>query len=128
MMELTLSRVCMGICGIILLSAVVVPLSNMFQESSDEDIQSIADRTAATINRFERSSADMLTISMKDILPDHSCSLKIDNGILTITSGTKAYMAAVPKSVESVDCSFEDIIEIKKTPDGMSVGKLNYAR
>ena len=124
MMELTLSRVCMGICGIILLTAVVVPLADMFQESSNDDIQDITDKTAATLVRFERSSADTLVISMKDILPDRSCSLRIDDGILTITSGNKEYTASVPRSIEGVTCSFDDIIEIKKTSDGMTVRRL----
>ena len=123
-MEFTLSRVCMGVCGLIVLAAVMIPVTGMFEDSSDADIQSLTDGAGRMLETFERSGADVMTISLRDVLPGHSFSMRMERGMLMITEKEKEYRTSIPWKVETEWYQYEDVIEIKKTSDGVSVRRL----
>jgi len=123
-MEFTLSRVCMSVCGLVVLAAVMFPVMGMFESSSDIDIQRLTDDTGRMLGTFERSGADVMTMSMKDFLPDHSCSMRMENGMMIITENGKEYRTSIPWNVWTERYSYEDVIEIRKTSDGASVRRL----
>ena len=124
MMEFTLSRVCMSVCGLVILAAVMVPVAGMFQDSSDADVQSLTNDTGKMLKTFERSGADVMTLSLRDILPDHSYSLRMNSGMLMMAKNGKEYRTSIPWNVETASYQYEDVIEIRKTSDGVSVRSL----
>jgi hypothetical protein len=124
MMEFTLSRVCMSVCGLILLSVVMIPVTGMFEDSSDSDVQDLADNTGRLLETFERSGADVMFLEMKDILPDHSYSLRMENGMIIITEKGKEFRTSIPWNVDTSAYQYEDVIEIRKISDGISVRRL----
>jgi len=124
MMEFTLSRVAMSICGIILLAAVVAPVIHTFEESEGQNVQNIADDAAALIDRFERSKADKMIISVSDILPGPSYSISFDDGVLTVENKGRAYRSPVSLTVTGGTFFCGDMIEITKTENGMRAVKL----
>jgi len=124
MMEFTLSRVCMSVCGLILLSVVMIPVTGMFEDSSDSDVQDLADNTGRMLETFERSGADVMFLEMKDILPDHSYSLRMENGMIIITEKGKEFRTSIPWNLDTAAYQYEDVIEIRKISDGISVRRL----
>jgi len=124
MMEFTLSRVCMGVCGLIVLATVMLPVTGMFEDSSDADIQSLTNDTGRMLETFERSGADAMTISLRDILPNRSCSMRMERGMMIIAENEKEYRTSAPWTVETERYQYEDVIEIRKTSDGVSVRRL----
>ena len=123
-MEFTLSRVCMGVCGLIVLATVMLPVTGMFEDSSDADIQSLTNDTGRMLETFERSGADAMTISLRDILPNRSCSMRMERGMMIIAENEKEYRTSAPWTVETERYQYEDVIEIRKTSDGVSVRRL----
>ena len=123
-MEFTLSRICMGVCGLIVLAAIIFPVTGMFEDSSDADIQSLTNDTGRMLETFERSGADAVTISLKDILPNHSCSMRMEKGMIIITEKETEYRTSVPWKTETERYQYEDVIEIRKTSDGVTVRRL----
>ena len=128
MMEFTLSRVCMSVCGLIILGVVMIPVTGMFEDSSDADIQSLTDNTGRMLETFDRSGADVMTLSMKDILPDHSCSMRMENGMVIIMKNEKEYRTSIPWNIDTETYRYEDVIEIRKISDGVSVRRLDHSR
>ena len=124
MMEFTLSRVCLGVCGLIVLAAVMFPVTGMFEDSSDADVQSLTNDSGRMLETFGRSGADVITISLKDILPNHSCSMRMEKGMLIITENEKEYRTSIPWKVETERYHYEDVVEIRKTSDGVAVRRL----
>ena len=124
MMEFTLSRVAMSICGLILLVAVVAPVVHVFEESSEQDVQNIADDTAALIDRFERSKADKMILSVSDVLPGPSYSLILSDGVLTVENDGRMYRSPLSSYVHGGTFVCGDMIEITKNSDGLHAVKL----
>ena len=124
MMEFTLSRVAMSICGLILLVAVVAPVVHVFEESGDRDVQDIADDTAALIDRFERSKADKMILSVSDVLPGPSYSLILNDGVLTVENDGHLYRSPLSSEVSGGTFVCGDMIEITKKDGGLRAIKL----
>jgi len=91
----------MGVCGLIVLATVMLPVTGMFEDSSDADIQSLTNDTGRMLETFERSGADAMTISLRDILPNHSCSMRMERGMMIIAENEKEYRTSAPWTVET---------------------------
>ena len=124
MMEFTLSRVTISICGLILMAAMIAPVIHVFEESEEQNLQAIADKTAGLIDRFERSKADTMILSMGDILPGPSFSMTMENGILTIDDGERSYRSPLASDITGGTFSHRDMVEIGRTGGGLSAVKL----
>lgn len=124
MMEFTMSRVCLCVCGIVLMASVTTPLIHFYDDSKDDEMQGIADGAAGLINNFIHSEADVITLSMREILPDMHCTLSFNGRVLTVEKDGRGYDSLI--SFNAGDHSFDhnDIIEISKTADGISIRSL----
>ena len=121
MMEFTMSRVCLTICGIVLLTSVSASVLVLYDGSVDDRMQTIANDTAGLIDRFERSSADVMTLSLREILPGPECRIEMDGHMLILEKDQKRYTAATAADIGSGTFTYGDIIEIRKTGNGLAL-------
>ena len=126
MMEFITSRVCLTVCGLVLLAAVSVPVIFMYGGSVDGRMQSLADDAAGLMDRFDRSSADVMTLSMREILPDAGSSMTVDGHLLMLDKDGKRYIAATSADLGSGTFSYGDIVEVKRTENGLSITALAH--
>ena len=87
MMEFLMSRLTMGICGMVILAAAVVPMSSVLEDRQDVDYQQQIDRIANMIDSFYDSDVMVMTVSGADIIPD-GCTLANNGTILTLVHTT----------------------------------------
>ena len=128
MMEFMMSRLCLTVCGIVLLAAVCVPVAFLYDGSVDDRAQSLAGDTVGLMERFDRSSADVMTLSMREILPDAGFSMTVDGHLLTLEKNGKRYAAVSSVDLGTGTFGHGDIVEIRKTENGLTVTALNQAR
>ena len=91
MIEFTLSRVCMSVCGLLLLASVIVPVTGMYDRQAGGMESGISDNMASLVDTFYYSEMEELTISMSDILPNPSSYVEIDGNLITLTTERGAH-------------------------------------
>ena len=102
MMEFTLSRVVMGVCGLLVLAAALSPLSMIYNEKEDVDLQQQCDTVARMMDAFDRSSMNKMTLQGDDLIPDGSV-LRFDEREVIITYGEKDYRSITSCVISSSD-------------------------
>ncbi len=115
-----MSRATLAICGVLLMTAVAVPMTQIMENESESDM---ADRTAdaaLTIDRFWRSDLDEMYLRGSDILPSDRYTVRIDGRILTVndTDGN-SYSAGLAHSCGQVEMGYGDTAVL--TRDGDSI-------
>lgn len=84
------------VCGIVMLSATVIPVSSFIDSGSDTDLQELAEKDAGIIDSFWSSDADELVLHGDALMPSPGYHLEMDGSILTIHSPEgKDYRASV---------------------------------
>ena len=91
MMEFTVSRVCLSLCGFMLLAAVIVPVTGMYESDAVGMESLIPEDMASLIGDFHYSEMDILIIPMSDILPDTASYAEFGEYTITITTGRGSY-------------------------------------
>lgn len=114
MLEFTLSRVVLVICGIALLGAVLMPVQSMYDSEYDASMNDVADKTSFILDEFRSSQADTLTLRGWDILPSSDSYLEIDGHTLTIYQNDRSYRSAIADSMESITLRYNEEITIVK--------------
>lgn len=109
MMELTLSRVTMMVCGVILLAAVVSPVSVMLNPETDDRMQAIADGVARMVDAFDRSGVDELTVELNNVIP-LGTNIMFDGNIITLEFDDKSKRSHCRTTMEHAEFSSEDTI------------------
>ena len=93
MIELTVSRVCVCICGIAMLAAVVGMMSASIDEgSSDADMELVTD-IAAMLDSIQRSEISSVTLEGNRILPTTGHSLSVREGIVELRHDGNSFYA-----------------------------------
>jgi len=128
MIEFTLSRVCLTVCGIVLLTSVSASLIVLYDGSVDGRVQTLANDTAGLMDRFDRSSADVMTLSMREILPGPEYIMEVDGHLLMLGKEQKRYSAVAVAYMGSGTFTYNDIIEIRKAGNGLVLESLTQAR
>lgn len=102
MIEFTLSRVVLCMCGITLMAASIGALGivNDSHESGMSD--DLADSVADLLDRFQDSEADEMVLRGHDILPSDSHVLRVSDGVVTVEHDDR-----VSKAATSFDGSFD---------------------
>lgn len=119
-MEFTLARVVLAICGILLLAAVIPPVTDIFENREDCELQEQSDSIADLFDSFYVSEVDTMTLCMNEILPSCDSTIVFDGNILTLRSGEKEYRSAVRYGiVDKVSFGSDDIVICKKTDEGI---------
>ncbi len=101
MMEFTLSRTVMMVCGMIVLASVVIPISDIYSAKEGEDIQTLAEKDATFLDRFWSSGLDELYVDGSALLPSGDYVIEIEGLLLSIkdTDG-KAYNAGLSHEMD----------------------------
>ncbi|MCL2607294.1 MAG: hypothetical protein FWD92_01880 [Methanomassiliicoccaceae archaeon] len=125
MMEFTLSRVCMGVCGLILLAAVVVPVTGMYEKQIANMESDASYDIASLIDCFYYSEMECMTINMSDILPVQSY-IEIRDRRLTLTTENGEYRSWTRVTMISEEDTFGygDIVRISKCADAVIFERL----
>jgi len=116
MMEFTIARVCMGICGLILLAAVIAPVTGMYESHAVSMESDIPGNIAYLIDDFYHSEMDVFTVAMSDILPNVASYAEFDGHLVTVTTERGTYKGGTNVPMISSDNMFGygDILKLSK--------------
>ena len=114
MIEFTMSRVTLFICGIAILAAVMVPLQSVYEERYDRSMEDAADRLTFILDEFWASEADSMTIRGWEVLPSSDCSIEIEGHSLTVYLKDRSYRSLIPKSMDRIVIGHGDEVTIDK--------------
>jgi len=117
MIELTVSRVCMGICGLILLASVISPVTGMYESGTVTMESDIPRNIADLVDDFHRSRMDVLTIQVSDILPNSASFVEFGGHVVTVTTerGTYKGWTAVPLTSDGEVFRYEDTLRLSRS-------------
>lgn len=90
MMEFTMARAAMMLCGVMLLAAVIPPVSSVFQDEQEADMQEQSETLCRMVDTFYTSQADEMVICLNTVLP-HSSSVVMKGYFITILDGDRQY-------------------------------------
>lgn len=124
MMEFTLSRVVLGICGIVLLAAVMPPVNGIYDDRESFGYQEQTDRIALLFDSFYESEADTMTISFNDILPSSDSYIEIDGHLITLHTDGRTFLSAIDRQILSentLSYGHNDVAMFMKSGDGVVV-------
>jgi hypothetical protein len=123
MMEFTISRVALGMCGLILLATVISPVTSIYDDREDAKMQDLSESIAAMIDAFYDSEADSMAMSVNEILPSSSSSMRFDGHLVCVTDGDAEHRSSSKRNIVSdKDCyNASDIIKLTRSEGGVIV-------
>lgn len=120
MLEFTLSRVVLCVCGVILLGSVCIPLSGMYSSNEDVLMTESTDSIAVMIDSLYNSEADAMVIRGWDILPNNDCSLKVEGHNVIINNSDGEYRSLI-SHMSYFSLSYNEIVTLERSEDGLIV-------
>ncbi|MGI5965020.1 MAG: hypothetical protein ACOX8L_04125 [Candidatus Methanomethylophilaceae archaeon] len=120
MLDFTLSRVALCICGVLLLGAVAAPLTGIYAEKEDGAMAGETDSLAGLLDTFYYSEAETLTLRGWEILPGSDCSLYADGHFVILTSGKGEYRSITECECSDITIGYGDTVTLKRTADGLA--------
>jgi hypothetical protein len=115
LIEFTLSRVALIVCGAAILISVLVPLQSYYDERYDESMEGAADSLTFILDEFWASEADTVTIRGWEILPSSDSFVEIDGHDLTIHLKDKSYRSLISHSLENIVIGHDDEVTITRS-------------
>lgn len=119
MLEFTMSRVVLCICGAVLLGAVAIPFSGICSSNEDVQMTGAADSIAEMVDSFYRSEADKMTLRGWDILPGAGCSMRAEGHILILEKDGKEYRSLISCVSEGFSLSYNGTVTLEKSDAGI---------
>jgi len=129
MMEFTLSRVCLSVCGLVLLAAIIVPVTGMFESKTMNMESDIPDGIGSLIDDFYYSEMEVFTVSMADVLPNTSSYVEFSRYHITLTTERGTYHGGTNVIVVTGNdglFEYNDIIKLTKYKKIVIAQKLGY--
>ncbi len=125
MMEYTLARVALIMCGAIMLAAVVPPVTSLFENEERADMQEQAENISSMFDRFYESGADDMILPMNSILPRNS-SLTVKGYLVTLTSDENEYKSGTyhPMTSDKDVYDSNDSILVTRNGDSLVIALL----
>ncbi|MDD3351747.1 MAG: hypothetical protein PHY89_04760 [Candidatus Methanomethylophilaceae archaeon] len=120
MLEFTMSRVVLCICGVVLLGAAAVPFSGICSSEEDVWMTETADSIAGTIDGFYRSEADTMTLRGWDILPDAGCYFSVEGRLVILCDGEKEYISPISCASECFSLRYDGTVTLKRSGPGIA--------
>ena len=114
MIEFTMSRVILIVCGVAILASVMVPIQSFYGERYDSSMEDAADRLSFILDEFWASEADTMTIRGWEILPSSDSFVEIEGHSLTVHFKERSYRSLVQVSMERVVIGQKDVITLIK--------------
>ena len=87
MIEFTLSRVCMCVCGVLMLAAAVGYLGVLEDHREDRADQELADDIASMLDSFQTSKLEELYLEGSSILPSGDFRVTVADGLVEQSHG-----------------------------------------
>lgn len=91
MIEFTLSRVCMCICGVLMLAATVGYLGMLEDQREDRADQELADDIASMLDSFQTSKLEELYLEGSSILPSGDFRVTVADGLVELSHGDERF-------------------------------------
>lgn len=121
MMEFILSRAVLFTCGAILLAAVIVPVSGIYNTMEEDNMTDVSDSIASMLDSFWDSEADKMHLRGSDILLNAEYGLILDGHTVTLTDGKKNYLSLTEHSIGYFELAYTDVVDIVRENDSLSV-------
>jgi len=90
MMEFTLARITMVVCGVIILAAVIPPVSSLFENEESAGMQEQSEKLCKMLDVFYASETDEMIVCLNTVLPQQS-SISMDGYLVTVIDGENMY-------------------------------------
>ena len=125
MMEYTLARMVMVVCGVVLLAAVIPPVISVYDEGESAGMQDQSESLCRMLDSFHDSEADEMTVCLNTVLPQNS-SVMMGGYFVTIMDGEDQYRYNTEYTLESDRDVYtgNDYIRIVKNGDSLIVESL----
>ena len=126
MIEFTMSRVAVTLCGMLMLAAVIAPVGSLFTEREDAAMQNGCDSAAEMIDIFCNSPADTLTVPVSDIVPSPEWGIVLKERFIILTDGEREYVSPLAHHITVEDGRFDsgDYIRLEKTDGDVRASSL----
>jgi len=121
--EFTMSRVSVFICGAVLLSLVIIPVSGMYDEKGDIEMIGVTDTITDMIDSFWDSEVDIMTIRGWDILPSPDALLSIDGHIVTVHKDDRSYRGMIEHAANDITLSYNQILKVEREGEGLALSR-----
>jgi hypothetical protein len=120
MIELTMSRVCLFVCGAVMLAAVAAPFSGALDDREAGDMTECADRIAAMLDTFWSSETDVMTLRSSEILPGPSSSISLDGHRVVLISDGLEYTALSEAVSDAMEIDYGETVDLVKSGGAIS--------
>ena len=114
MIEFTMSRVVLIVCGIAILASVLVPLQSFYGERYDHSMEDAADGLSFILDQFWASEADTLTVRGWEILPSSDCFIELEGHDLIVHMKDRSYRSLTTHNMERTVIGHGDVVTITK--------------
>lgn len=114
MIEFTMSRVAVFICGAILLAAIAIPVADQYDRKEIDGMIDVADNITYMIDSFWESEADVMTVRGWDILPSPDYSASLNGHSLTLSNSEGTFTSLISHAAEPIIITYDDIISIER--------------
>ena len=114
MLEFTMSRVSVFVCGAILLSLIIIPVSGIYDEKENVEMINMTDTVTNMIDSFWDSEVDVMTIRGWDILPSPNTLLSIEGHIVTVQKDDRSYKGMIKHAANEITLSYNQILKVER--------------
>ena len=125
MMEYTMARVAMVMCGAIILAAVLSPVTSVYDDGESAVMQDQSESLCRMLDSFHDSEAEEMTICLQTVLPQNS-SVMMGGYFITIIDNDNQYRYNTEYTLESDRDVYtsNDYVRITKNDDSLIVESL----
>jgi hypothetical protein len=117
----------MSLCGLILLAAVIVPVTGMYESQAAVKETDISDSLSSMVDDFYYSKMETFVVSMSEILPNASSYLELNGHLVTLTTERGVYRSGtnVPMIVEKNTLfGYGDILRLSRADGAVMAERL----
>ena len=119
MIEFTLSRVCMCVCGVLMLAAAVGYLEVLEDHREGRADQELADDIASMLDSFQTSKLEELYLEGPSILPSGDFRVTVTDGLVELSHGDgRFYSKTVYGSSFELDHG-SSVTRFRTVPEGL---------
>ncbi len=122
MIEFTISRVVLAVCGVALLAAATGTIANLGSDMESSRDADTAMRIASVLDRFESSAMTELVIEGWELLPTEEHVLSVGGHLVTVTSASGTQTAYTASDAEFELTRHSSVTISKSLPEGLGDG------
>lgn len=120
MMEYTLARVVLVVCGVALVAAVISPVTSVYDNGESAVMQDQSETICRMLDSFYASEAEEMCFCFDSLLP-MDASVYMDGHIVKIVSGEQEYVRGTEVTIVSDRDHYDSNDCVKVLKDGSSI-------